>query len=124
MKAICTICSRKKNDGAELIPARVRYAGDHIKTTADIAEESNLPFFILSGKYGLISSEEKIPDYDYYLEEQAVDSLAQTVAKQLKERDITELVLHTEGKDSWKPYDSVLQKATELAEVTLQRVSI
>ena len=100
-----------------LLPASQRYIGEHIAKTEKIAKESALPFFILSGKYGLLPAGEKIQNYDYYLEMDAVDDLAKVVEAQLKEFDISEIAFYTEGKESWIPYETVLKKATDLAEV-------
>ncbi len=119
MRIICTICSKHKNDSKGLLPARLRYTSPHIKAVERIAEKSKLPFFILSGKYGLISADEMIPSYDYYLEERAIDSLAKTVYEQLKKHSITELDFYTESKPSWAPYELVLRKGAELAGVAL-----
>lgn len=83
MKIICTICSKHKDENKNLLPARSRYTSTRIKAIGEIAEKLKLPYFILSGKYGLISADEKIPNYDYYLEKSAIDSLSRTVEKQL-----------------------------------------
>ncbi len=121
MKIICTICSKHKDESEDLLPARLRYTSSHIKAAEKIAEELKLPFFILSGKYGLISADEKIPNYDYYLEKSAIDSLAHTVKGQLQKYNVTELNFYTEGKSSWIPYELALQKGSELASVILRR---
>ena len=56
-----------------------------------------------------------IPDYDQYLEEDKVDSLAQTIADQLRESNITELDFYTEAKPRWAPYEAALIKGTDMA---------
>ena len=119
MKAICTICSRHKQEDEGLLPARLRYTASHIAATEKIAHEQNLPLYILSGKYGLISADEMIPNYDYYLEQDKVDSLARTIAGQLHKDGITELDFYTEGKPSWAPYESALRKGVDLAGAAL-----
>ncbi|HEY4501668.1 MAG TPA: hypothetical protein VJJ20_01200 [Candidatus Paceibacterota bacterium] len=119
MKAICTICSRNKQEGPELLPARLRYTASHIKAAEKIAGTLQLPYYILSGKYGLISADEMIPNYDYYLEQSKVDSLAQTIAGQLHKDAIVELDFYTEGKPSWAPYEAALRKGADLAGAAL-----
>jgi len=69
MKIAATICSRSKRSDASLLPARDRYTGEHVQRTATIADEFKTPFYILSGKYGLIEANTEIPTYDYYLEQ-------------------------------------------------------
>ena len=119
MKLVATICSRQKDDSLELLPAHQRYTGEHIANTEKIAKNLGLPFFILSGKYGLLPANEKIPNYDYYLEASAVDDLAKVVEEQLRKFNINEIDFCTEGKESWILYETVLKKATSLAGVTL-----
>jgi len=119
MKVIVTICSKHKNDEPELLPARERYTGDHIAKTEQIANESDLPFFILSGKYGLLAADEKVSNYDYYLEPEAINDLAKVVEGQLLKFGITEIEFYTKGKESWESYEIALRKATELAGATL-----
>jgi hypothetical protein len=119
MKIAATICSRQKDENPELLPARERYTGEHIQKTETIAEESGLPFFILSGKYGLLPGEEEIPNYDYYLANEAIDALLKVVEGQLKKFNISEINFYTEGKESWIPYEFVLNKAANLTGVLL-----
>lgn len=121
MKIICTICSKHKDEIENLLQAQLRYTSAHIKATKKIAEELGLPFFVLSGKYGLIPGDEKIQNYDYYLEKSAIDSLSHTVKKQLQKYNITEINFYTKGEASWIPYEVTLQKGTELAGVILRR---
>jgi hypothetical protein len=124
MKIICTICSRLKTEDENLLPADERYIGDHIGKAKKIAEKEKTHFFILSGKYGLISSQQKISNYDYYLENEKVDPLAETVCQQIKEANITEIDFYGEEKESWKPYVAVMQKGTNLAGVIFRTHSI
>lgn len=117
MKAIVTICSREKDDRQTLLKASKRYLGDHIGKTKKIATESGEAFFILSGKYGLISAETEIPYYDYYLENSKVDDLADKVSKQIKKQDITSIDSYLENKKSWEPYKMALEKGALLASI-------
>jgi hypothetical protein len=115
MKIICTACSKHKRDDAELLPAKLRYLGSHIILGEEQAKEMGVPFFILSGKYGVISADEKIPNYDYYLVPEKVDEVADLIAAQLREHKVTEIIFYAEGKDSWAPYRAALQKGAEMA---------
>ena len=119
MKIICTICSRAKREDAELLPAEERYTATHIKTVKEIAQKDGVPFYILSGKYGLISSQTKIPYYDYYLENSAVDELSERVSKQIQEVGITEINFYGEEKDSWLPYKNALEKGVKSSGIIL-----
>ena len=119
MKIICTICSRTKKEDEGFIPAHTRYLGEHIKKVALIANKEKKPFFILSGKYGLIHQDEKISYYDYYLEGSAIEIFSKKVCDQLKENGIMEIDFYVEEKDSWFPYKTVLQKGADLAGVSV-----
>lgn len=119
MKIICTICSRRKIESSGLLPAKERYTGDHISKVKDFSIIENIPFYILSGKYGLIPGAQKIPYYDYYLEEIAVNGLIETVSKQIQEEKITEIDFYMEDKVSWSPYLQTIKKASEQIEIKL-----
>ncbi len=120
MKAIATICSRRKQEDSSLLSAQERYTGDHVNTVGNIARDSNLLFFILSGKYGLIPADQPIPYYDFYLENEHVEALTHLVSKQLQEAGITALNFYTEDKESWAPYITTISKGAELVEVALK----
>lgn len=119
MKIICTICSRVKREDEGLLPARIRYAAPHIVAVEGVAEKQNVPFYVLSGKYGVISGDTEIPNYDYYLEAGAAEDLSKTIAEQLKAAGITEIDFYTEQKPTWAPYESAITKGAELAKATL-----
>ena len=120
MNIAVTICSKHKDERSELLPARERYISEHIRKTEKIATDAGLPFFILSGKYGLVPVDELISNYDHYLEMEAVDDLVKVVALQLTEFSVSEVDFYMEDKESWIPYDMTLKKATDLADVVLR----
>lgn len=124
MLIIATICSRKKKDDVALVAAQERYLGLHINSTRTIAENAKLPFFILSGKYGLIRGEELIPDYDYLLSDDAVSQLSLTVADQLRAVGATSIEFYTEGNPNWKAYERTVEEAAKQAGVRLQICSV
>lgn len=124
MKGVCTICSRSKREDAGLLPARERYTAPHISAAGEIAKKAGLPFFILSGKYGLLGAEEEIPNYDYYLEPSAVGPLAATIGEQLKKHGITELDFYMEQKPTWAPYYEALTQGAKLAGVSVKACSL
>ena len=123
MKIIATICSKVKLETSGEIPAQELYLAPHILDTKKIADEEGLDFYILSGKYGLISGTQKIPFYDYYLEESAVDELVEVVVGQLEDAEITEIDFYYEEKPSWQTYISTIQRACERLEVKLNLIN-
>ncbi len=120
MKIICTICSRVKREDDGLLPARVRYAAPHIAATEKIAQEKGESFYILSGKYGVISGDMEIPNYDYYLETSASEPLSRVIAEQLKSAGVTEIDFYTEQKPTWASYEAAITKGAQSAEVILR----
>ena len=121
MKCLVTICSKKKDESDLPLPAHLRYLGTHIEQTYDKARAAKLPMYILSGKYGLVSSEEQIPNYDYYLEADKADELSVTLAEQIKTLGITDIDFYIENKDSWKPYIAALEKSAQEAGAALTK---
>ncbi|NET55020.1 MAG: hypothetical protein F6K47_02080 [Symploca sp. SIO2E6] len=67
MEYICTTCSKDKRTDEVLLPASQRYISRRIKFVVNESIRLNKPLIILSGKYGLIDSELKIPWYDQKL---------------------------------------------------------
>lgn len=120
MKIISTICSRYKNETSELLPAGDRYVGSHIAQVKAVAHDLKIPFYFLSGKYGLISEDTKIPYYDYYLEDDAVDALVRVVASQIHEEKISEIEFYSEDKVSWTPYRRVIEIAARQSDIILR----
>mgnify|MGYP000048779606 FL=1 len=119
MKALVTICARKKREDAGLMPAYLRYDAPHVTHTYEEAKRLELPFYILSGKYGIIKGDTPLELYDYYLEDGKVDELGTVMAKQLQTEGITDIVFYTEEKASWVPYTRALVMAAETATANL-----
>lgn len=115
MKVVATICSRKKKEDEQLLPAHERYLGEHVEKVRLLSIEEDAPFFILSGFYGFIPAETLIPTYDYLLLDSAVDELAIKVAEQMRDAGVSEVVLYTEDNPNWQPYHRALQEGAQRA---------
>lgn len=123
MKVVATICSRKKRDDKDLLPVRERYLGDHVISARLEAEKAGLPLYILSGKFGLVSGDDLIPDYDYYLVQESGE-LVNMVKMQMEEAGITEIDFYYEDSEKWAPYTATLTKAAGLAGVSVHARSL
>lgn len=121
-KVLITICSREKRRDERLLSASERYLGDHVAIAKSTAEKAKKDFYILSGLYGLISADQKIPFYDYFLEEKAVEPLVKKVKEQLKDNNIGEIEFYTKLK--WVTYNQVITKAAESLGINLKVVKI
>ena len=110
---LCTVCSHGKVRSSGLLPARARYTGSHIAAVDKIAQEQQLPFYVLSGLYGLIDAEEEVPFYDYLLQPEDVDSLVTALRMQIEQGNILEVHLYVKERPAWRPYLQALQQATD-----------
>jgi tetratricopeptide (TPR) repeat protein len=95
MTVFCTYCSAKKSSEPGEIPAIQRYISCRIKKVYAASRLVGLPFRVLSGEYGLVSSELPIPDYNHLLTPEKAPALAQVVARQIRAEEITGFVYFT-----------------------------
>lgn len=96
----CTYCSSKKNTDSKLLPAIERYDSNRIKNRFEKAKSVSASFAILSGKFGLIHPQKKIPFYDHLLINKQVKKHEELVSKQLHDMGITELFYFTQSAQS------------------------
>ena len=94
-KVFCTYCSADKRTTPGEIEAVERYKSGRIASLFAAAGAINVPLFILSGKFGLISHAEPIPWYDHLLLPTEVDELSERVQSQIRSHGITGLVYFT-----------------------------
>jgi hypothetical protein len=72
-----------------------------------IAEQERIPFFILSGLFGLISSTAPVPYYDYQLQK-IEPRLVMLVVSQVHEIGVEEIIFYTKHTEGWAPYRSLI----------------
>jgi hypothetical protein len=82
MTAFCTYCSKAKTDDPGEVAAIRRYKSSRIQRVHEAADSLRLPFYILSGRFGLVSPRRPIPNYDHLLKSDEVARLAELVASQ------------------------------------------
>jgi hypothetical protein len=120
MKIIVTICSNKKNTTSDELTAAKRYTSSRIKRVKSIAKRRGLPFFILSGKYGLIAKDEIVPYYDHLLSEDEVDAITLLVIKQVQSAAVTSIELYAKPREgNWIPYYRVLEEIAKELNINL-----
>jgi len=118
--AFCTYCSADKSEESGNVPAIRRYLSSRIDRIYSAATELGLPFFILSGKYGLIPPERPIPWYDHLLTPGEVPAMSDVVAQQMHRLGIASIVYFSKvisGNDDLFPYCAVFLTACTLASV-------
>ena len=99
MQAFCTYCSRDKSDADGNISAIQRYLSNRIERVYAAASQLGIGFYILSGEYGLLNPQQPIPWYDHLLQPEEVSSLANQIATQIQEAEITGIVYFTNSFD-------------------------
>ena len=72
MRIYCTTCSRKKLQTKEPVRAIDLYLSENIRRVYSKSLIDGLDFRILSGKFGLLSPDDKVRSYDYLLREDGV----------------------------------------------------
>ena len=92
MEIYCTICSKEKRTNKELLKSIERYISERIKAIYNKSKKDNVEFRILSGKFGLLKPEEKIPWYDYKLIMKDVPRLNKIVKQQLFSQKINKII--------------------------------
>ena len=106
-----TSCGSEKI--ADNAPARKIYGSSRIAFASDEAEEINVPFFILSAGYGLISGDEEIDRYEQIMDAERAKELHWTVVQQLKESGLTHFIFFKAGVNA--SYASCMRKACATA---------
>ena len=118
MKVYITICCKEKTTETNEIPAIERYISNRIDTIHSKSIDDNVDFFILSGKYGLLSPSDKIDWYDKLLMLEDIPKMTDKISRQLIENNVTEIILFANS--DWKNYIDVISNSCKL--VTLVEI--
>lgn len=111
MKVYITTCCKEKSTQKGEIPAMERYLSDRIDTIYAKSKADEVEFYILSGKYGLLSPSAIIPCYDKILNESDTPEMIAQVKHQMKDIGTTEVVFF--AKPEWETYIAVMEQACE-----------
>jgi hypothetical protein len=127
MTVFCTYCSAEKATAAEPLPAIRRYRSGRIERIYRASRDAGCGFYILSGEYGLLDPNRKIPYYDHLLVADEVVDHATKLTEQIKQYDITQIVLFTlpvSRDEKLAPYHAALRLACTMAPTRLSFVEI
>lgn len=127
MTTFCTYCSAEKEIEESPLPAIERYRSDRIKRIYSAALSSGTVFFILSGEFGLLTPNQPIPYYDHLLVADEVEAHSLTVAEQIKQHGITQIIFFTlpvAVDEKLEPYHTSLRLACQTASINLSFVEI
>jgi len=113
MELLCTTCSKRKRRTPGLLPARHRYLSKRIRYVLDLAERSGQPAAILSGRFGLLAPDDRIPWYDLALTADDVDTLVPQLIEQLQSRCARAVLFYARPRSTtgWEPYHEALELA-------------
>ena len=92
---VVTYCSRDKDPSSNLMPAGDRYLSSRIGMANEVSSLLEVGVLILSGKYGLIGPDLKIPDYDHLLTQEQVPGHAQVLGQSLRQLEATKIMFIT-----------------------------
>jgi len=125
--ALATTCAARKDPRPGLLPAWQRYRSPRIQHVRALAGQRQLPFLILSGRFGLLAAEEAIPSYDHLLLSGEVEDLLAQVVRQLEAFGLTRLEFHhrpLEVDPLLAPYLDLMTRACRAASVELSLVEL
>ncbi len=122
MKCLCTTCCKRKRRDAQPLPARKRYLSRRIRFVLQESRRLKTPLLILSGKYGLLTPEQKIPWYDRALLANEVESLSRKLVQQLSRREVSSVVFYARPRKTagWQPYYAALETACDRLKISLR----
>ena len=121
MKIYLTICSGEKRKDRKLLEAIERYNYPRINKFYELSKKDKVEFRILSGKFGLLKPEDKIPFYDKKLGEKDIEKLSELVGRQIKKEKITEIIFFVRNEKDWKPYIKVVENVCRNLELVLKK---
>jgi len=123
--AFVTYCAAAKRPDPGLLPAAERYLSDRISRVGSAAAVLGYPFFILSGKFGLLAPLDPIPDYDHLLTGGEVQDHARRVADRIIELGLATVLFFSRPLDvdpGAGPYRRAAAEACRLAGVEFKLV--
>lgn len=122
MDIILTTCCKKKDTRKGLLSACKRYIDTRINIVIKIANNHKTPLFFLSGRFGLIHKDTKIPWYDQIIADTDIEKISSLMAYQLSAYEIINVIFYgyPQDTDGWKNYYTVLEKSCNRASVSLK----
>jgi len=109
-----TYCSRDKRDDEGDIFAIDRYISNRIMKVYESSKIVLADFMILSGEFGLLNKDDKIPYYDHLLVMEEVEDYIKKITGQILEKNIKKIIFFTESLEddpNLKPYQISISKA-------------
>ena len=105
------------------MPAIELYDSERISKVFELANNQNAKFVILSGKHGLVETQQQINYYDHLLNQTEVEAHANVIASQIAAKCISEIVFFTnpvETDPNLLTYLRCIKRACEIAKIELK----
>lgn len=115
MKTYITTCCKEKSTILGEIPMLERYVSDRIEAIYQKSVVDKAFFFVLSGKFGLLTPSNKIPFYDLVLKEDRVVEITKKVKHQFLIYGVSEVILF--ANQEWINYINVIEIACKQANI-------
>jgi len=113
MHILLTTCCKEKDPAPGNLPAMKRYLSKRISDVYDESIKQTLPMRILSGKFGLLTPDDTIPNYDHPLSLMEVPILLPRILDQLSQDSISAITFyaHPRTTPGWEPYYQVIEQS-------------
>ena len=117
--------SRDKNRARKNLEAIKRYDSERIDQVKTVADQRNEEFTILSGKYGVIRPEEKIPFHDEMVREMNISELLTHVKNFLQSKNVDEVIYYSADLEGERiPYLKLLKTACDTLDIDFEERKI
>ena len=117
--------SRDKNRARKNLEAIKRYDSERISKAQALATEKDEEFAILSGKYGIIGSEQEIPFHDEMVREMNISELLTHVKNFLQSKNIDEVIYyHADFQGERIPYLKLVKTACDTLDINFKNRTI
>lgn len=127
MTIFITYCSREKDKSKKELEAIKRYKSNRIQKVYKASKLLTVDFMILSGEFGLLKPNKKIPYYDHLLVESEVSKYIDKITEQLREINYKKIIFFTEclkNDANLKPYQVSIKTACENLNIEFMMVEI
>ncbi|MCJ7695919.1 MAG: hypothetical protein MUO40_10900 [Anaerolineaceae bacterium] len=122
MHILLTTCCKEKDPAPGTLPAIKRYLSKRIAHVYDESITYNIPMRILSGKFGLLSPDAPIPNYDHPLSTMEVPMLLPHVMEQLDQDSISAITFYAHPRQTpgWEPYYQVVEQSCKALSIKFE----
>lgn len=127
MTIFCTYCSAEKDQAVGLLASIERYRSDRIRRIYSASLAAGVGFRILSGEYGLLGPNDRIPWYDHLLRFEEVEAMSRKIIRQIRRQKIDQILFFTlplRLDPLLGPYHEVLQSSCGSTGTALDLIEI